>query len=55
MLLAALGSQMRRLLAARLALEDALRVPVDLITSGSNDRAFLESIAKEEVPLYREA
>ncbi len=39
----------------RLALEDALNVPVDLITSDSNDKAFLESVAKEEVLLYREA
>ena len=39
----------------RLALEDALRVPVDLITSESSDKAFLESITKDEVLLYREA
>lgn len=39
----------------RLALEDALQLPVDLITSESSDKAFLESIAKEEVLLYREA
>ena len=38
----------------RLALEDALQLPVDLITSESSDKAFLESIAKEEVLLYRE-
>ena len=39
----------------RLALEDALQLPVDLITSESSDREFLESIAKEEVLLYRNA
>ena len=39
----------------RLELEDALHVPVDLITSESSDRAFLASIAKDEVLLYREA
>ena len=39
----------------RLALEDALKLPVDLVTTESSDKAFLESIAKEEVLLYREA
>lgn len=39
----------------RLALEDALDIPVDLITSESSDKEFLSSIAKEEVLLYREA
>lgn len=39
----------------RLELEDALQVPVDLITSESSDKAFLASIAKDEVLLYREA
>ena len=39
----------------RLELEDALHVPVDLITSESSDKAFLASIAKDEVLLYREA
>ena len=39
----------------RLALEDALHVPVDLVTSDSSDKRFLESIAKDEVLLYREA
>ena len=39
----------------RLALEDALQLPVDLITSESGDRAFLDSIAGEEVLLYRNA
>ena len=39
----------------RLALEDALQLPVDLVTTESSDKAFLESIAKEEVLLYREA
>ena len=39
----------------RLALEDALKLPVDLVTTESSDKAFLESIEKEEVLLYREA
>ena len=39
----------------RLAFEDALRRPVDLVTSESSDRAFLERIAKDEVLLYRKA
>ena len=38
----------------RLALEDALHIPVDLITSESGDREFLDSIAGEEVLLYGE-
>jgi predicted nucleotidyltransferase len=37
----------------RLAVEDALKLPVDLVTSESSDRGFLEMIAKEEVLLYR--
>lgn len=39
----------------RLALEDALRIPVDLVTSESSDTAFLDMIAKDEVLLYRSA
>ncbi len=38
----------------RLAVEDALRLPVDLVTSESSDRSFLENIAGEEVLLYQE-
>ena len=37
----------------RLAVEDALKRPVDLVTDSSSDRAFLNMIAKEEVLLYR--
>jgi len=37
----------------RLAVEDALKLPVDLITSEASDRAFLDSIQKDEVLLYR--
>lgn len=37
----------------RLAVEDALRVSVDLVTSESSDRDFLRRIAPEEVLLYR--
>lgn len=38
----------------RLALEDALQRPVDLLTSDISDKEFLEHIAKDEVLLYRE-
>ncbi len=41
--------------ALRLALEDALHLPVDLVTSEYNDKEFLDSISGEEVLLYREA
>lgn len=37
----------------RLAVEDALARPVDLVTSESSDRAFLDRIEKDEVLLYR--
>ena len=37
----------------RLAVEDALKLPVDLGTSESSDRSFLDIIAKDEVVLYR--
>ena len=36
----------------RLDIEDALRVPVDLVTNDSSDREFLDMIAKDEVLLY---
>ena len=39
----------------RRAMEDALKLPVDLITSESSDRAFLDMIEKGEVLLYRNA
>lgn len=39
----------------RLAVEDALKLPVDLITSESSDKAFLKMISQEEVLLYRNA
>lgn len=41
--------------ALRLELEDALELPVDMVTSESSDREFLNCIAKDEVLLYREA
>ena len=37
----------------RLAVEDALKCPVDLVTSESSDRDFLDRIARDEVLLYR--
>ena len=37
----------------RLAVEDALHLPVDLVTSESSDRTFLDMIEKDEVLLYR--
>lgn len=39
----------------RLAVEDALNCPVDLVTSEASDKAFLDMIAKDEVVLYRNA
>lgn len=36
----------------RLAVEDALQCPVDLVTSESSDPVFLEMIKKDEVLLY---
>ena len=39
----------------RLAVEDALKLPVDLVTSEASDRDFLAHIAGEEVLLYRNA
>ena len=37
----------------RLAVEDALERPVDLVTSESSDQDFLDMIEKDEVLLYR--
>ena len=37
----------------RLAIEDALNLAVDMVTSESSDRSFLDMIAKDEVLLYR--
>ena len=37
----------------RMALEQALKRPVDLVTSESSDRDFLKMIEKDEVLLYR--
>ncbi|MEH2935604.1 nucleotidyltransferase domain-containing protein [Acutalibacter sp. JLR.KK004] len=39
----------------RLALEDALSLPVDLLTSESSDKEFLKAIRESEVLLYRTA
>ena len=39
----------------RLAVEDALHVPIDLVTTESSDQAFLDEISREEVLLYRKA
>ena len=39
----------------RLAVEDALNLPVDLVTSDSSDKSFLDMIQKDEVLLYRNA
>ena len=36
----------------RLAVEDSLQIPVDVITSEANDAEFLEQIAQDEVVLY---
>lgn len=37
----------------RLAVEDALKLPLDLVTSEAADRPFLETISRDEVLLYR--
>ena len=39
----------------RLAVEDALKLPVDLVPSDSSDKSFLDMIQKDEVLLYRNA
>ena len=39
----------------RLDLEDALHLPVDVITNTSSDTTFLNMISKDEVLLYRNA
>lgn len=44
-----------QLSAFRLAVEDALNLSVDLITSEASDKNFLDMITKEEVLLYRSA
>ena len=36
----------------QLDMEDALKVPVDLVTNDSSDHEFLDMIAKDEVLLY---
>ena len=41
-----------QLSAFRLALEDAIGLPVDLVTKTSNDCSFSNSISKDEVLLY---
>ena len=38
-----------------LAVEDALSVPVDIVTSESSDKDFLNAIQEDEVLLYRNA
>lgn len=37
----------------RLAVEDALHLPVDMVTDESSDTGFLDLIEKDEVLLYR--
>ena len=37
----------------RLAVEDALKLSVDLVTSDSSDKSFLDMIKKDEVLLYQ--
>ncbi len=39
----------------RLSLEDALKLPVDMVTTEANDTEFLQNIQKDEVLLYRKA
>lgn len=44
-----------QLSAFRLDIEDALRLPVDLVTTASTDKLFIDAISREEVLLYRDA
>ncbi len=44
-----------QLSAFKLAIEDALLLSVDLVTTEANDRAFLAGIAQDEVILYESA
>ena len=39
----------------RLDVEDALNLPVDLVTSDASDRRFLENIEKDAVLLYQQS
>ena len=39
----------------RLDVEEALKLPVDIVTGTSSDRDFLQSIQKDEVLLYHRA
>ena len=39
----------------RLDVEDALKLPVDVVTDTSSDKSFLAMISKDEVLLYRNA
>mgnify|MGYP007025267502 CR=1 FL=1 len=39
----------------RLAVEDALKLPVDLVTSEASDRVFLDTISRDEDQYYTEA
>ena len=39
----------------RLDVEDALQLPVDVVTTESSDRAFVDHISKDKVLLYGEA
>ena len=39
----------------RLDVEEALKMPVDIITGTSSDKAFLHCVQKDEVLLYRRA
>ena len=39
----------------RLDVEDALHLPVDLVTTESSDTAFVEMISKDKVQLYGNA
>lgn len=48
-------SSLFQLCGFRLAVEDALALPVDLVTTEASDAEFLNAIQKEEVLLYRNA
>lgn len=51
----ALRCSLFQLCGFRLAVEDALNLPVDLVTSDSFDKSFLDMIQEEKVLLYRDS
>ena len=46
-------SSLFQLISFRLAVEDALKLSEDLVTSEASDHAFWDTIGRDEVLLYR--